>query len=157
MTHSISSISSLMALLSNGSSSSTSSTSSTDQDFLSLLDSIDGSSTDSSGDSSDSTDSSNDIFGTGTSSPLGLSSAAFSMLSGGDSNNSSTIDVMAVQDTLSGNGPLPAYLKQVDAGLGLNASQAQALQSIAINNINTDGSTTSVNQIAQELQAAGIA
>jgi len=66
--------------------------------------------------------------------------------------NSSSLAASAI----GASGPLPTFLAQVDSQMGLNATQQQALQGIAVENMNATNTPGTVNTIAQELQQAGI-
>ncbi len=57
---------------------------------------------------------------------------------------------------LTGNGPLPRFLREMDVRLHLNAQQRQALRDIAIANKDAVKTPETVKKIAMELKLAGI-
>lgn len=57
---------------------------------------------------------------------------------------------------VTGNGPLPRFLHEMDVRLHLNATQRQALRDIAIANKDAVKTPETVQKIAMELQLAGI-
>lgn len=57
---------------------------------------------------------------------------------------------------ITGNGPLPRFLHEMDVRLHLNATQRQALRDIAIANKDAVKSPETIKKIAMELKLAGI-
>lgn len=57
---------------------------------------------------------------------------------------------------LTGNGPLPRFLHEMDVRLHLNATQRQALRDIALANKDAVKTPETVHKIAMELKLAGI-
>jgi len=69
---------------------------------------------------------------------------------------STTNSTAFAETTLASDGPLPAFLAQVDIQLHLNHTQQQALQNIATQNMDAADTPDTVQKIAMELQQAGI-
>ncbi len=70
--------------------------------------------------------------------------------------NIDSANTSSYESILAGGGPLPTFLKEVDARLHLDPAHQQALRDIAEQNKDVVKTPDSVHQIAMELQAAGI-